>query len=180
MSHRRQPKMPSRSGSTISPSSFTRSIPFRFAKEIWTRMQRNSLSVGQESCLRISRSGSSCICRRHKRQFPKLMRSLRRSLGTLVIVPGSSCLISRSSFASAADDGHWPHGTFLLSRHRPNSGHHPRVEYHWPCHLVELAYFQMGRELEANRDISLRLVADRSTAQSVSTTCRGAGGVKAV
>jgi len=48
MSHRRQPKMRSRSGSTISPSSFTRSILFRFAKEISTRMQRNSLSVGQE------------------------------------------------------------------------------------------------------------------------------------
>jgi hypothetical protein len=53
-------------------------------------------------------------------------------------------------------------------------------EYHWPCHRGELAYFRMGCELEANRNISLRLVADRSTAQSVSTTCRGAGGVKAV
>jgi hypothetical protein len=87
MSRRRQPKMPSRFESTISPSSFTRSIPFRFAKEIWTKMQRNSLSVGRESCLRISRSGSSCICRRHKRQFPTLMRSLQRSPSTFVIDP---------------------------------------------------------------------------------------------
>jgi hypothetical protein len=38
----------------------------------------------------------------------------------------------------------------------------------------------MGRELEANRNISVRLVADRSTAQSVSTTFGGACEVKAV
>jgi hypothetical protein len=42
------------------------------------------------------------------------------------------------------------------------------------------SHFRMGRELEANRNISVRLVADRSTAQSVSTTFGGACEVKAV
>src|ERR1700692_2657476 len=38
----------------------------------------------------------------------------------------------------------------------------------------------MGRDLEANRNIPLLLVADRSTAQPVSTTFGGACEVKAV
>src|ERR1700722_6350964 len=38
----------------------------------------------------------------------------------------------------------------------------------------------MGRELEANRNIPVRLVADRSTAQPVSTTFGGACKVKVV
>jgi hypothetical protein len=38
----------------------------------------------------------------------------------------------------------------------------------------------MGGELEANRNISVRLVADRSTTKSVSTTFGGACEVKAV
>ena len=44
----------------------------------------------------------------------------------------------------------------------------------------ESAHFRMGRELEANRNISLRLVADRSSTQSLSATRGGPGGVEAL
>ena len=106
------------------------------------------------------------------------MNSVQLSLNILTVAPESLRSILTSSFASA--DQRWPLASrHFLSHHRPNSSQ-PCAGSDRACHRRELACFRMGRELEANRNISVRLVADRSTAQSVSTTFGGACEVKAV
>lgn len=165
-------------GSKKSPSFFIAWTLFRSAKRISTTMWRGLSSDGRESSRPINHSGSSYICRRQKLLRRKLMNSVQLSLNILTVAPESLRSILTSSFASA--DQRWPLASrHFLSHHRPNSSQ-PCAGSDRACHRRELACFRMGRELEANRNISVRLVADRSTAQSVSTTFGGACEVKAV
>jgi hypothetical protein len=93
----------SRSESQKSRSSLTRSIHFRFGTRISTTRQRSSLSVGRGSCLRISRSRSSCIYRRHRHLRRRRVNWARLSPAISAIGPESSASISTSSFVSGGE-----------------------------------------------------------------------------
>src|ERR1700704_859136 len=89
-------------------------------------MQRSSLSVGRESCQRISHSRLSCICRRQKLPRQRLKNSVQLSPSILVIAHESLRSILTSSFASAAE--RWP----LASRYSPSPSSQAKQ---WPLPL---------------------------------------------
>src|SRR5260370_35820074 len=69
----------------------------------------------------------------------------------------------------------------LIMRHcGPNGSRQPHTTSSWTGHRRELDYFRVGCELEANRNFSVRVVADRASTQSISTAFGGPSRIKAV
>ena len=56
----------------------------------------------------------------------------------------------------------------------------PHTTSSWTGHRRELDYFRVGCELDATRNFSVRVVADRASTQSISTAFGGPSRIKAV